>query len=269
MRKIAEKIPLMATTYRTVRDELTYTRATSLEMPYGFMLKSGNSQFGITYETEVTDLIKTSLVHSDAFVDIGANVGYYTCMACSLGKHVVAIEPLELNLRYLLFNLQYNGWNNVEVFPLGLSAQPEVTKIYGSSTGASLVSGWAGVSASYCRTIVVSTLDIVLGHRFNGKQLLIKTDVEGAEHMLLKGSNQILSMVPKPVWIMEICLTDHHPEGINPYFAETFNIFWHNGYRAWSIDLEDGGREICEEDVDRWIKAGETDFGSHNYCFKS
>lgn len=67
---------------------------------------------------------------------------------------------------------------------------------------------------------------------------------------------------------MEVCLTEHHPEGLNPYFAEVFNIFWNNGYEVWSIDLEGGGREIYGEDVDRWIKAGATDFGSHNYCFK-
>jgi len=269
IKKTVEKIPLLAMTYRTVRDELTFTRATSLEMSQGFILKSGNSQFGITYEIEVTDLIKTYLGNSDGFVDIGANVGYYTCMACSMGKQVVAVEPLHLNLRYLLYNLQHNGWNDVEVFPLGLSARPGVTKIFGSGTGASLVSGWAGISAAYCKIIPLSTLDIVLGQRFKGKQLLIKADVEGAEYLLLKGSTQILSMAPKPVWIVEICLTDHHPEGINPHFAEAFNVFWDNGYKAWSVDLNGGGREICKEDIDRWIKTRKTDFGSHNYCFKA
>ena len=68
---------------------------------------------------------------------------------------------------------------------------------------------------------------------------------------------------------MEICLTENHPEGINPYFAETFNIFWNNGYKALSIDLEGNEKEICREDVDRWIKKGKTDFGSHNYYFKA
>lgn len=193
MKKTVEKIPFLATTYRAIRDELTFSRATPFEMQ-GFILKSGNSQFGITYETEVTDLIKTCLVKSDVFIDIGANVGYYACMACSLGKYVVAVEPLELNLRYLLNNLQHNGWNDVEVFPLGLSSQPGVTKIFGSGTGASLVSGWAETSSAYCKIIPLSTLDIVLGQRFKGKQLLIKTDVEGAEYMLLKGSTQILLM---------------------------------------------------------------------------
>jgi FkbM family methyltransferase len=192
IKKTVEKIPLLAMTYRTVRDELTFTRATSLEMPQGFMLKSGNSLFGTNYEIEVTDLIKTYLGNSDGFVDIGANVGYYTCMACSMGKRVVAIEPLDLNLRYLLYNLRHNGWNDVEVFPLGLSAQPGVSKIFGSGTGASLLSGWAGTSAAYCKTIPLSTLDIILGQRFKGKQLLIKADVENAEYLLMKGSTQIL-----------------------------------------------------------------------------
>ena len=270
MKRIVEKIPFLAMTYRIVRDELTFTKARPVMMPQGFaMLNSNVIKIDTAYEPEVTDLIKRILYKSDVLVDIGANVGYYTCMACSLGKHVVAIEPLQSNLRYLIFNLEHNGWKDVEVFPLGLSAQPEVTKIFGSGTGASLVSGWAGVSASFCKTTSLSTLDIILGQRFKGKQLLIKADVEGMEYMLLKGSTYILSMTPKPVWIMEICLTAHHPEGINPYFAEVFSIFWNNGYEAWSIDLEGGGREIYGENVDRWIKAGATGFGSHNYCFKA
>ena len=181
IKKIVEKIPFLAMIYRVVRDELTFTRATSLEMPQGFMLKSGNSLFGTNYEVEVTDLIKTYLENSDGFVDIGANVGYYTCIACSMRKKVIAVEPLDLNLRYLLYNLQLNGWNDVEVFPLGLSAQPGVTQIFGSGTGASLVTGWAGTSSAYCKTIPLSTLDIILGQRFKGKQLLIKADVEGVE----------------------------------------------------------------------------------------
>lgn len=87
--------------------------------------------------------------------------------------------------------------------------------------------------------------------------------MEGAEYELLKGCTKILSMVPKPIWILEICLAEHHPEGLNPNFSETFSVFRNSGYEAKSM----GGGVIFEEDVERWVNAGATDYGSHNFCF--
>lgn len=119
IRDLIEKSPLLASLYRNVRGEFFFYRSKPVAMPQGyFLLSDGKIKFDANYEPEVTEFIMQSLSLCDVFVDVGANVGYYTCMACQLGKHVVAIEPFELNCRYLLYNLQHNGWNNVEVFPL-------------------------------------------------------------------------------------------------------------------------------------------------------
>ncbi|MCG2775339.1 MAG: hypothetical protein L6406_06610 [Desulfobacterales bacterium] len=34
------------------------------------------------------------------------------------------------------------------------------------------------------------------------------------------------------------CLTEHHPQGLNPNFLKVFEIFWKNGYEARTDDKD-------------------------------
>ncbi len=237
--------------------------------PYGFPMIAGNSmhhrlmQAG-TFEPEEVSLTADYLKRSDVFVDVGANIGFYSCLARSLGKHTVAIEPQEQNLRYLYANLLVSGWTDVEVFPLGLSGHPGVEILYGvSSTGASLVPGWAAQPKGRQKRIPVSTLDILLGARFQGKRLFIKLDVEGFEYQVLRGCREILSLHPKPTWMVEICLSEHHPGGSNAHYRDTFAVFFDAGYEARTAD--EHRTAIGLADIDRHVKDGRSDSGTINY----
>ena len=63
------------------------------------------------WEKHVTKFLKLHLTaHSDAlFVDVGANIGYFTLFAAALGRNVVAFEPVRENLRRLKKGVQLNG----------------------------------------------------------------------------------------------------------------------------------------------------------------
>lgn len=217
-----------------------------------------------TFEPEEVTLTADYLTRSDVFVDIGANIGFYSCLARSFGKQVVAIEPQAQNLRYLYANLLTNGWNDVEVFPLGLSGHPGVEALYGlSSTGASLVPGWAGQPKRFQKTIPVTTLDILLGSRFQGKNLFIKLDVEGFEYEVLRGCHKILSMEPRPTWMVEICLSEYHPGGSNDHYTDTFALFFDAGYEARTAN--NYRTVISLADIERHVKDGRSDSGTINY----
>ena len=152
------------------------------------------------------------------------------------------------------------------MFPVALGSQPCIATLHGASTGASLIAGWAGTSPLLRQIVAVSTLDILLGGRFDGKRLLIKIDVEGAERAVLEGAHKTLRMSPPPIWLVEICLSEHHPAGLNPNYARTFELFWQNGYEARTADR--GSRVVSPADVERWVSARTCDFG-HNYVFES
>lgn len=136
--------------------------------------------------------------------------------------------------------------------------------LYGTSrTGASLIGSCAGASQFFHRTIALSTLDILLGSRFNGKKVFIKIDVEGVEYEVLLGALVTMDMNPKPTWVIEICLNEYHPDGINPHFQDMFNLFWQRGYEVCTAD--ENNKLIQPEDVARWVQEGRCDSGMINY----
>jgi FkbM family methyltransferase len=239
--------------------------------PYGFKFGGGNSvhhkamQEG-RFEPEEVVLMQRLLQSTDVFVDVGANIGFYACMARHAGKQAIAVEPQAGNLRYLYSNLLANGWGDTEVFPMGLGSASGLVTLYGfSSTGASLIPGWAGASQRTQRVIPVTTLDTLLGNRFPRKKLFIKIDVEGVEYEVLKGADTVLASAPKPVWIVEICLKEHYPDGMNPKYEDTFRIFWERGYQASTAERDP--RPVTPEDVADQVRTGRNRSGVINYIF--
>jgi FkbM family methyltransferase len=249
--------------YRILREMHKHTpRMTS----YGFSLMGNKPMQANVFEPDESALVRKYLEKVSVFIDIGANIGFYTCMACSLDKHAIAIEPSIQNLNLLYANLNANGWRDVEVFPLGMAAKPGIVPFYGAGTGASIVENWANSSGVLQQTISTSTLDIILGNRFCGEELLIKVDVEGAEYEVLRGAVQTLGRTPAPHWIMEICLTENFPSGINPNFEAIFRLFWDHGYVARTVGPDSG--VVISEAVARWVRNRQRDFGSVSYFFE-
>jgi len=264
-KRLVEHYPYLAFTYRTIRDKLAFLRQNPQMTPYGFKFMGNKAMQSGTFEPEEAALIKHLLDSADVFVDVGAYIGFYTCLARSSGKYTVAVEPLVQNLDYLYANLDANGWPDVEVYPVGLAHQPGLATLYGGGTGASLVSGWAGASPLLRRMIPLSTLDIVLGERFGEKKLLIKVDVEGAEYELLQGASRTLSLTPAPIWIVEIGLTEHFPSGFNQNYTSTFDIFWKHGYESWTANKL--RQPITPAGIEECVRLRRVQFGTHNYLF--
>jgi len=230
--------------------------------PYGFKFMGPKELQNGLYEPDETKLIKSYLMESTVFVDIGANIGYYTCLARHAGLKVIAIEPLLYNLEYLYVNLETNGYYDVEVFPVGLAANPGMTTLFGPGSAASLIQDWAGISTKK-RIVPLSTLDIIIGDRFAHEKLLFKVDVEGAEYEMLKGADKTLAAFPDSVWIVEIGLSGNHPDGLNPNFLKTFEKLWSHGYKAYTIGKD--SKLVLQKDVLTWIK--KSDSGG-NFLFK-
>ena len=218
------------------------------------------------FEPVESGFLAGAFAAADVFVDVGANIGFFTCLARKHGLHVVAIEPLPQNLDYLYRNLLANGWPDAEVFPVGVGTAPGIIELYGGGTGASLISSWGGASRAWRRRIALSTLDTLLADRFQGKRMIVKVDVEGAELQVLRGAAQTLARTPSPVWLVEVCLTENFPDGTNPDFRAVFETFWLAGYRSRALEA-DRQLEVTPEVVDRWIRNRARDFGYVNFIF--
>jgi FkbM family methyltransferase len=237
-----------------------------VDTPLGFRFAGPAPMQDGSFEPQELAFLRERLSRADVFVDIGANAGYFSCIARQHGRHVVAIEPAAQNLELLFRNIRANGWNDVEVFPVGLAEQPGLGTLYGDGTGASLLTRWAGVSQVWQRTIPLTTVDVLLAGRFSGRRLLIKVDVEGAEHGVFAGAGETLARRPAPVWLVEVCFSENYPEGINPHFRDVFEQFWSAGYASTSLEA---ARAVSPADVDRWLRNGRRDFGYVSYIFEA
>jgi FkbM family methyltransferase len=262
-----EQIPAAAMAYRYIRDS-NLRMVEPRDTPLGFKFAGHPAMEQGTFEPAETRIVMRFLEKIDVVINVGANTGYYCCLALHRGKRVIAFEPIGQNLQCLYRNVRANGWQDrIEIYPIALSDRIGIIDIFGGGTGASLVKGWAGIPERYAQLVPTSTLDNVLGERIQGRNCLFIIDVEGSEKLVLGGSQGALAAQPKPIWMVEISVRDHQPKGVtlNPHLRSTFQHFWDFEYEAWtageSIRLVDPG-EI--ED----IAAGREDtLRTHNFLF--
>jgi FkbM family methyltransferase len=270
--RVASRVSRARNNLKDAYDSYIARPASPVMTPFGFVFGGLGSQHHRrmqkgTFEPEEVRLLTSLIRRADVFVDVGANVGFYTCIARYIGKPAIAIEPMAINLRALYQNLQANSWGDTEVLPIGASDHIGIETLFGaSSTGASLIDNWAGAASAFKRTIPVSTLDAMLGSRFPDRRLVIKVDVEGHEYLMLRGASDVLDRKVKPIWLVEITLGEYHPEGPNPRFADTFELFRQRGYLSFLVG--DGAlKEIGLSDARAWQSAGRTATAAINYLF--
>ena len=264
-RAVDSRAPALGKIYREVRDERARSRR--MTTSFGCQLAGPTNLFTGDWEVAETELFKRCLRKSSVCIDIGANVGFYSCLAAARGKQVIAVEPLPGNLKFLYSNLAFNGLWNVEVFPMGLSSSPGLKRLYGTADTASFVRGWGDATEkTLCTVAPVTTLDLICATRFHGLQYTIKMDVEGFELQVLQGALQTLDLDPKPFWLVEILLNDRAvPGGINPTFSDTFEMFWSHGYEARQAD--DSQALVTPREVRHWVDEGRVPTGTSNFLF--
>lgn len=155
-----------------------------------------------TKEPETLEWIDS--IPRDSLVwDIGANIGLYTCYAAkSRGCRVFAFEPSVFNLGLLARNIALNGIaDRAVIVPLPLSDALAVSALNMTSTdlGGALSTfgqtyghdGQALHPVFTFQTIGVSMVDAVELLRIPQPDY-IKMDVDGIEHLILKGGMPVL-----------------------------------------------------------------------------
>jgi FkbM family methyltransferase len=173
---------------------------------------------GGIWEPDVTEALRLVLKKGMTFVDIGANVGYFTVLAArSVGSEgkVYAFEPEARNYALLCKNVEENGYTNVQTIRKAVSDRTGIARLYLSSQH------WAGhtLSAHSLNADFVEVETTCLDEFFKGhteKIDVIKVDVEGAEDLVFDGMTALLTRCPHLVLITEFCPQLLRRMGSNP-----------------------------------------------------
>jgi FkbM family methyltransferase len=266
LKPIVDRFPGLADYYRYKRG----SKALSCEVLYreklGFFFNGNLSMQEGEFEPDETRIFERVIGSCEAFVNIGANTGYYVCKALKSGVATIAFEPNQVNINILLRNIEKNKFNvDFQLFPVALSNKLGVLPMYGASTGASLIEGWAGQRNS--TLVPVSMFDKIASPLIEGKKCFVLIDIEGAELGCLQGASSLLSSEEGNIFLIEIGVGEHQPSGrtINPNLVQTFQFMFSFGYVAYTADSKMRKVELSEI---RDIESTNIDtLGTHNFLF--
>ena len=131
-------------------------------------------------------------INSEFFIDIGANIGFYSILLSKHFKQTYSFEPNKRNFQVLTKNIKTNNLNNIKLFNYGLGENTE--ELIGSSNTKGELFQTSGFSISRNNyegeKVSIKKGDNIL--LFNNKTLTIKIDVEGFELFVLKGLKNTL-----------------------------------------------------------------------------
>jgi FkbM family methyltransferase len=228
----------------------------TIETPWGIKIRVNPSNFverrlayGI-FEAAVIEYVIENLTDVEQFVDIGANVGFYSilfAMHSDDESEVHAFEPLSRNLLRFEQNISENNVTSVNIHEVALSDRHGTVELQVSDKhpGESSLSA-NPVSSTRSRTVEVETkpFDDVTNRGIHPE--VMKIDVEGAEYKVLDGARGYLSS-HSPDLLLEL-----HPERLRQFgddVSDIQNLLSDVGYS--DVQLVELDEEINVSEIDR------------------
>jgi len=187
------------------RTQEVFSRGVSLRFAVPNRINRFRAKSFASKEPETLDWID-KLPKNCTLWDVGANVGLYSIYAAKKREcRVVAFEPSVFNLELLARNLFLNGLQErVSIVPLALSDKMAANQLRMTTTewGGALSSfgqnfGWDGGTID--QAFSFPTLGVSMDEAVSLLRLVppdfIKMDVDGIEHIILRGGSRVLAGV--------------------------------------------------------------------------
>jgi FkbM family methyltransferase len=193
--------------------------------------------FGV-WEPNLTAFLKRRLTEGDLFIDLGANVGYFTLLASRLVGEtgtVIAVEAAPQIYRALEKNLARNHVQNVRAIEMAVADLPGRVCLYaddGENLGATTIIPRDDYASS--TTVAANGLDEIVTLDELSRARVIKIDVEGAE---LPPLRTLLRLAPTLREDAEI-VVELSPESLlktGSGIDEIISAFSQAGYHAYDL----------------------------------
>jgi FkbM family methyltransferase len=220
------------------------------------------------FEPETVDAISKVLATGDTFFDIGTHVGQYTLIASDIVGDAGSVHCFEADIAtYEILKKNIKGNNLSNVYPNNLAISDKsgnavlhrgINVNIGTSSIVHRPYNYSGETIS----IETISLDEYCNQNSIEKIDLIKVDIEGAEHLFLRGGRRMFTNSSPPIIVMEINNTIILDENDNifeimklldEYNYRSYRIY-KNGIKKYSRDMKDENQfnvicfpKICEK----------------------
>ena len=177
----------------------------------------GSLRAGQIYSPDVTDVILKVLKPGDTFVDIGANMGFFSILGSKLvgdEGHVVAFEANTENHAALLQHTKLNLLRNIETVCKPIADKSEVRLFFDNADDAGGHALWNPANLPRnlksnerpsAKPVETITLDDFFFEADNlPSPKVIKIDIEGAEELAVRGARKLLNGTKVPYVICEL-----------------------------------------------------------------
>lgn len=168
-----------------------------------------------SYDRQEIDALKDSASQS-TFVDIGANIGFYTLSLASAGAQVIAVEPNPKTLARLRYNAKLNDFgSNITIIPMGIGEEGEFALVSSGDLGSATIRPCGHNAAK--ESIIIQTQPLLRILCDNGIQKVdgLKIDIEGMEDRALI---PFFNEAPKSLWpacvVIEHCTKEHWEQDV-------------------------------------------------------
>lgn len=147
---------------------------------------------GKLHEPEATRIFIDESLRANVVVDVGSNLGWFTCIAANQNKNakVYSFELDSVNYKICKNNIKLNGLKNVSLHQVAVTNHDgEITYNKDSMVQASPCHrlGRQGVISCKAKALKLDTFFSNIGH-----PEVVKIDVEGAEQLVIEGMRNIL-----------------------------------------------------------------------------
>ena len=171
------------------------------------------------------------LKHGEAFLDVGANIGYFSLFAASRGIEVFAFEPSPREIKRMRRNMQLSNFSNITLFEQGLSDKPEMLSLrFGMDYNPgqnSVIDYEESVESVQCRFAPLSSF---ITPEQAQRVRLCKIDVEGFEIFVLRGMEEYMPYMGRATFVVEI--TPRYFRRAGYTIQDVYNFFAKYGYTA-------------------------------------
>ncbi len=233
-----------------------------------YVVSSDLLTYGV-WEKEETHFLLSRLQPGMGFLDIGANLGYYTLLAGrAVGNqgHVYAFEPEIKNFELLEMNVRENRLSNISIFKKAVSAHSGAEQLFVSERnlgGHTLRKENVNLGCAGSSQVETVSLDDFWIQHDKPKIDFIKIDTQGAEGHILEGAKSLLKNISPALFL------EFWPYGLRTFGVRPEDLLRNLMNLGYGVQILKGDAVVSPQSMEDLLKLAEKKTYLMLFCEKA